>query len=130
MAELGKLFLTTSLVARMRTRCSAGRPNTVNPSARFSSAQAANLGLVLRQPSTVRLSSLLRDYADDVWRFMTQAHVPFTNNLAERAVRMPKVKQKVSGCFHTLQGVKTYCVIRSYCATLHKQGANVCGGLI
>ena len=61
---------------------------------------------------------------------MTQARVPFTNNLAERAVRMPKVKQKVSGCFRTPQGVKTYCVIRSYCATMHKQGANVFGCLI
>ena len=52
----------------------------------------------------------LRDYSDDVWRFMTQAHVPFTNNLAEQAVRMPKVKQKVSGCFRTLRGAQTYCV--------------------
>lgn len=57
-------------------------------------------------------------------------HVPFTNNLAERAVRMPKGKQKVSGCFRTLQGVKTYCVIRSYCATLHQQGANIFDSLV
>jgi transposase len=61
---------------------------------------------------------------------MTQANVPFTNNLAEQAVRMPKMKQKVSGCFRTLQGVKTYCVIRSYCATLKKQGANIFDSLV
>jgi hypothetical protein len=29
----------------------------------------------------------LRLYADDVWRFMTDAGVPFTNNLGEQAVR-------------------------------------------
>ena len=83
-----------------------------------------------RQSKATNLIGRLRDYSDDVWRFMTQAHVPFTNNLAERAVRMPKVKQKVSGCFRTPQGVKTYCVIRSYCATMHKQGANVFDSLV
>ena len=72
----------------------------------------------------------LRDYSDDIWRFMTQAHVPFTNNLAEQAVRMPKVKQKVSGCFRTLQGAQTYCVIRTYCASMQKQGANVFASLV
>ena len=72
----------------------------------------------------------LRDYRDDVWRFMTQPDVPFTNNLAEQTVRMPKVKQKVSGCFRTLQGAQTYCVIRSYCATMHKQGANFFESLV
>jgi len=72
----------------------------------------------------------LLDYRDDVWRFMTQAGVPFTNNLAEQAVRMPKVKQKVSGCFRTPEGSKTYCVIRSYCATMHKQGANIFESLV
>jgi transposase len=51
--------------------------------------------------------------------------MPFTSGLAEQAVRMPKVKQKVSGCFRTPQGAQTYCVIRSYAATMHKQGANI-----
>jgi len=72
----------------------------------------------------------LRDYSDDVWRFMTQPNVPFTNNLAEQTVRMPKVKQNVSGCFRTPQGAATYCVIRSYCATMHKQGANIFASLV
>ena len=78
-----------------------------------------------KQSKATNLIGRLRDYSDDVWRFMTQAGVPFTNNLAEQTVRMPKVKQKVSGCFRTLQGAQTYCVIRSYCATMHKQGANI-----
>ena len=83
-----------------------------------------------KQSKATNLIGRLRDYTDDVWRFMTQPDVPFTNNLAEQTVRMPKVKQKVSGCFRTLPGAQTYCVIRSYCATMHKQGANVFESLV
>ena len=83
-----------------------------------------------KQSKATNLIGRLRDYSDDVWRFMTQLHVPLTNNLAEQAVRMPKVKQKVSGCFRTTQGATTYCVIRSYCATMHKQGANIFDALV
>jgi len=61
---------------------------------------------------------------------MTQPDVPFTNNLAEQTVRMPQVKQKVSGWFRTLPGAQTYGVIRAYCATMHKQGANVLESLV
>jgi transposase len=83
-----------------------------------------------KQSKATNLIGRLRDYKDDVWRFMTQPDVPFTNNLAEQTVRMPKVKQKVSGCFRTLPGAQSYCVIRSYCATMHKQGANVFASLV
>jgi len=83
-----------------------------------------------KQSKATNLIGRLRDYKDDVWRFMTQPDVPFTNNLAEQAVRMPKVKQKVSGCFRTLPGAQAYCVIRSYCATMHKQGVNVFAALV
>ena len=83
-----------------------------------------------KQSKATNLIGRLRDYKDDIWRFMMQPNVPFTNNLAEQTVRMPKVKQKVSGCFRTLLGVQTYCVIRSYCATMHKQGANVFDSLV
>ena len=83
-----------------------------------------------KQSKATNLIGRLRDYSDDIWRFMTRPDVPFTNNLAEQTVRMPKVKQKVSGCFRTPQGAKTYCVIRSYCATMHKQGVNVFESLV
>ena len=83
-----------------------------------------------KQSKATNLIGRLRDYKDDVWRFMTQPDVPFTNNLAEQTVRMPKVKQKVSGCFRTLPGAQAYCVIRSYCATMYKQGGNVFESLV
>jgi transposase len=78
-----------------------------------------------KQSKATNLLGRLRQYSDEVWRFMLEPDVPFTNNVAEQAVRMPKVKQKVSGCFRTLQGAQTYSVIRSYAATMHKQGANI-----
>ena len=78
-----------------------------------------------KQSKALNLIDRLRLYADDVWRFMTDAGVPFTNNLGEQAVRMPKVKQKVSGGFRTAGGLETFCTIRSYLATLHKQGMNL-----
>jgi transposase len=78
-----------------------------------------------RQSKAVNLLHRLRTYADDVLRFMTDAGVPFTNNLAEQAVRMPKVKQKVSGCFRTLTGAQSFGIVRSYLDTLRQQGANL-----
>ncbi|MGS0753568.1 IS66 family transposase [Roseateles sp. GG27B] len=51
--------------------------------------------------------------------------MPFTNNLAEQEVRIPKVKQKLSGCFRTTEGANIYCGIRSFLAILHKQSANL-----
>lgn len=78
-----------------------------------------------KQSKALNLIDRLRDHADDVLRFMTDHDVPFSNNIAEQAVRMPKVKQKISGCFRTAAGLETFCTIRSYLATLHKQGGNL-----
>lgn len=77
------------------------------------------------QSKAVNLLYRLRTHADDVLRFMTDHGGPFTNNLAEQAIRMPKVKQKVSGCFRSKAGAKAVCTIRSYLDTLRKQGANL-----
>ena len=74
-----------------------------------------------KQSTQFNLLARLRQYRDDVWRFATQAGVPFTNNLAEQALRMSKVRQKVSGCFRTNEGATTFFTIRSYLQTMRKQ---------
>ncbi|MCW8166246.1 IS66 family transposase, partial [Verminephrobacter aporrectodeae subsp. tuberculatae] len=37
---------------------------------------------------------------------------------------------KISGCFRTSDGADIYCIIRSYLATLNKQGAKLFDALI
>jgi transposase len=45
-------------------------------------------------------------------------------------MRMPKLKQKVSGCFRSEAGAHAFATVRSYLSTLHKQSADVYQALI
>ena len=64
----------------------------------------------------------LQSRKDDVLRFLTDPSVPFTNNLAERDLRMMKVRQKISGCFRTAAGAETFATLRTVLSTARKQG--------
>ncbi len=70
------------------------------------------------------LGERLKRYEDAVLLFAKQPHVPFTNNRAERDLRMSKVKQKVSGCFCTFHYAQAYCRISSYLQSMAYRGYN------
>jgi transposase len=67
----------------------------------------------------------LRDYKDDVLRFLHDFAVPFTNNQAEQDLRMMKVKMKISGGFRTMDGATTFATLRSVLSTARKQGWSI-----
>ncbi len=75
-----------------------------------------------KQSEAHNLLRRFRQHTDAILRFIADSNVPFSNNAAEQAVRMPKVKQKISGCFRTVEGAINFCRIRSCLASLHKQG--------
>jgi transposase len=66
----------------------------------------------------------LKEYETPVLLFAKLPHVSFTNNRAERDLRMSKVKQKVSGCFRTSMLAEAYCRISSYLQTMANMGYN------
>jgi transposase len=74
----------------------------------------------LKRTKSRSLLERLRQFEDDVLRFMVVPEVPFTNNLGENDIRMTKVQQKISGCFRSREGAETFCLVRGYLSTCRK----------
>jgi ubiquinone biosynthesis protein len=76
----------------------------------------------IKKSKSRNLLERLRDFEDDVLRFMENEQVAFSNNPGENDIRMTKIQQKISGCFRSIEGAKIFCRIRSYLSTCRKQG--------
>jgi len=80
------------------------------------------------KPKNSKAHNLLRRLQttkDEVLVFLHDPEIPYTNNLAERDIRMMKVEQKISGTFRSVQGAESFCNIRGYISTIQKNNGNV-----
>jgi transposase len=66
------------------------------------------------QTKSRNLLTRLIQYQTETLRFLTDPLIPFSNNAAEQSLRMEKVRQKISGCYRSLESATNVSLIRSY----------------
>lgn len=81
-------------------------------------------GEKVKRSVSLNLLNRLSGYRKQILAFMYDFDIPFDNNLAERDLRMAKVKQKISGTFRSSAGANAFTRIRGYVSTVRKQGKN------
>lgn len=107
--------------------------NAIDPQARAKHEdwyrKAAATGIALNaarqgklQQKRHALATRMKNREGDYLRFARDLRVPFTNNPAEQAIRMSKLRIKISGCMRSTAGAEEFCAIRSYLATAARHG--------
>jgi transposase len=117
--EAGERSLDPTVLGRLEARYEAiiASGHAEHPPTKGKKTKAHNL-----------LLRLERD-REEALRFTRDFRVPFTNNRAERDIRMVKLQQKISGCFRTTEGAERFLAVRSYISTARKSGIEALAAL-
>jgi len=93
----------------------------------ISNAYLENLDWLTKRYKNKAMNLYLRfeKHHDKILRFIYDFDVPFDNNLAERELRMSKLKMKISGCFRSIRSLQFFCRIRNYISNSQKNGLSV-----
>jgi transposase len=75
-----------------------------------------------KQHPAKNLLDVLLHRAEQILGFVEDTSESFTNNQREQDLRMTKIHEKVSGGFRSGAGATSFCTLRSFVATLRKQG--------
>jgi transposase len=76
-----------------------------------------------KYPKSLTFQNSMLKHRNHLFTFLYNLEVPPDNNGSERAIRMAKVKLKISGMFKSGQHV--FCTLRSVCDTLRKRNLNM-----
>jgi transposase len=83
-----------------------------------------------KKSKPLQLLLKLQQFDIETVTFMYDFGVPFHNNLAERDLRMQKLRQKISGCFRGKDGASVFSRVRSYLSTAKKNGIDTMEAII
>jgi len=83
-----------------------------------------------KQSKAKNLLDRCQKYQTEILLFMNDFTVPFSNNLAERDIRMIKLQQKISGTFRSEDGATNFCRVRGYISTVKKHNLPVLTSIV
>lgn len=83
-----------------------------------------------KQSKAKNLLDRCQKYEREILSFMHDFSIPFSNNQAERDIRMMKLQQKISGTFRSEDGADWFCRVRGYISTVKKNQLPVLAALV